>query len=301
MTKNRLLTREEEIDLGHSVQNGLKAKSKLSEGDYSSDSEKLDLERQVREYDRAREIFVSHNMPLVINRASNFKSRIQTTLEFEDVVNNGAIGLLKAIDKFDPTRGNKFSTVAYMWINQSMQRESNNTQRMVRLPENRVSDHYNMNKIREQLGEGVTQSEIERVTMEKLGLNRDEMLSIRNAAYLPDSLNRRVSDGESEGKELMDTADIAGSAPSSESQVVHAEIRKELRSAFESLKPVESEVVASHFKFDDGTGSPIRKKDVRERHQISSVKYNSILENAMASLKQAFEDRGLNSEDFSTH
>jgi len=120
-----LLTPAEEIELAHHVQQG-KALLQL-------DSETLTSrqQRQLRMGQRARDRMMAANLRLVVSVAKKYQNQ---GLELLDLVQEGAIGLERAVDKFDPGMGYKFSTYAYWWIRQGMTRAIDNSARTIRLP-----------------------------------------------------------------------------------------------------------------------------------------------------------------------
>jgi RNA polymerase primary sigma factor len=120
-----LLTAAEEIELAHHVQAG---KRLLELGDASLTAQQR---RQVRMAQRARDRMMAANLRLVVSVAKKYQNQ---GLELLDLVQEGAIGLERAVDKFDPAMGYKFSTYAYWWIRQGMTRAIDNSARTIRLP-----------------------------------------------------------------------------------------------------------------------------------------------------------------------
>ncbi len=120
-----LLTPAEEIELAHHVQAG----KRLQE--LPAEQLKPQQQRQLRMARRARERMMSANLRLVVSVAKKYQHQ---GLELLDLVQEGAIGLERAVDKFDPAMGYKFSTYAYWWIRQGMTRAIDNSARTIRLP-----------------------------------------------------------------------------------------------------------------------------------------------------------------------
>lgn len=136
-SKHTLLTREEEVVLGRAVRDGLKAKRRLNEahleGEKLDFAERRKLQAAQREGKRARDTFVEHNLRLAMDIAAKY-ARSQSRMEYEDLIQEATIGLMRAIDKFDPERGFKFSTYATWWCRQACQRAIANYSRAIRLP-----------------------------------------------------------------------------------------------------------------------------------------------------------------------
>lgn len=136
-SKHRILSREEEVVLGRAVAAGLKAQKELN--DAHIEGLKLDfadrrrLNADVREGKRAKDTFVEHNLRLAMDTAARY-ARSQSRMEYEDLIQEATIGLMRAVDKFDPERGFKFSTYATWWCRQACQRAIANYGRAIRLP-----------------------------------------------------------------------------------------------------------------------------------------------------------------------
>ncbi len=120
-----LLTAAEEIELAHHVQAGKKLQE-LGEENLTARQK-----RQLRMGQRARDRMMAANLRLVVSVAKKYQNQ---GLELLDLVQEGAIGLERAVDKFDPAMGYKFSTYAYWWIRQGMTRAIDNSARTIRLP-----------------------------------------------------------------------------------------------------------------------------------------------------------------------
>ncbi|MFM7266989.1 MAG: sigma-70 family RNA polymerase sigma factor, partial [Cyanobium sp.] len=120
-----LLTAAEEIELAHHVQAG-KQLQEIPAADLSAQQK-----RRLRMGQRARDRMMAANLRLVVSVAKKYQNQ---GLELLDLVQEGAIGLERAVDKFDPAMGYKFSTYAYWWIRQGMTRAIDNSARTIRLP-----------------------------------------------------------------------------------------------------------------------------------------------------------------------
>ena len=136
-SQHKLLTREEEVVLGRAVAAGIEASKDLNnahlEGVVLEFSERRRLNVAVREGKRAKDDFVEHNLRLAMDTASRY-ARSQSRMEYEDLIQEATIGLMRAVDKFDPERGFKFSTYATWWCRQACQRAIANYGRAIRLP-----------------------------------------------------------------------------------------------------------------------------------------------------------------------
>jgi RNA polymerase sigma factor (sigma-70 family) len=138
--KVRLLTAEDEVRLAKAIEAGQEAQEQL-DGGASENTE--ELERLVREGHKAFDHFVAANLRLVVSVAAQFSKR--STLDLGELIQEGNLGLLRAVEKFDWRRGYKFSTYATWWIRQAIQRGVAGSERTIRLP---VALHDALVKVR---------------------------------------------------------------------------------------------------------------------------------------------------------
>jgi len=128
--RHRLLTAEEEVELAQRIQRGQLAKKKLEEGNVSPE-ERAVLEAQVEEGRKARQQLAQANLRLVVSVAKRYAGRGMSLL---DLIQEGNLGLLRAVEKFDPELGFKFSTYATWWIRQAITRAIADQARTIRVP-----------------------------------------------------------------------------------------------------------------------------------------------------------------------
>jgi RNA polymerase sigma factor (sigma-70 family) len=130
--RHRLLSAREEADLGRRVAAGAEARAQLDRGTDDQDGR---LETIVRSGDEARSSLIRHNIRLVVDYVKKYVPVLrQRSLEFEDLVQEGTLGLLRAAELFDPTKGYRFSTYATWWIRQSVERGIANRGDLIRIP-----------------------------------------------------------------------------------------------------------------------------------------------------------------------
>jgi len=140
--KVRLLTAEDEIRLAKTIEAGREAQERLDAGEVPSD-QRAGLEQKVRDGQGAFDHFVAANLRLVVSVAAQFSKR--STLDLGELIQEGNLGLLRAVEKFDWRRGFKFSTYATWWIRQAIQRGVAGSERTIRLP---VALHDALVKVR---------------------------------------------------------------------------------------------------------------------------------------------------------
>lgn len=147
----RLMTAEEEIILGRIVQKGIAADEILENGTYDGSVERRRLRVESREGHTALHEFVERNMRLAMNVAAKY-AKAQPNMEYEDLIQEANIGLIRAVEKFDPGRGYKFSTYATWWCRQACQRAVANQARSIRLPMHVEADVRKLQRAMEKMG-----------------------------------------------------------------------------------------------------------------------------------------------------
>jgi len=249
-----------------------------------------------RDGERAAHSLVSSNILLVRSMAHEFKRRMPASPDHEEIFAMGMVGLWKAARKYDPRRENKFSTVAYNWIRQSIVREINNTHRLVRLPENRVGDYIAISRLRrEHKDRELTESEFEDIVAAELGLSHEKIREINNAASNHASLNKPVGDDDGE-KELIHY--VAKSTPAAEEVAIESEMQTILDMALGDLDPLELEVVVSSFKLNYGSIEHRTVKAICADAGISPSQYRRVSSTAMKKIREHLDSYGVSFADF---
>ena len=133
--RHQLLTPEQELTLGHKVQAMLRLQERhLEARAQGADCEYNELERRVQRVgELAKEQMITANLRLVVNLAKRYQGK---GLDLLDLIQEGNIGLTRAVEKYDPTRGHRFSTYAYWWIRQGLNRALSTQSRTIRIPVN---------------------------------------------------------------------------------------------------------------------------------------------------------------------
>ena len=232
-----LLTAAEEIELGNAVQRMMR----LADKQDLTDSER----KIVRIGTRAKKRMVQGNLRLVISVASKY-SKMTNRLSMQDLIQEGNIGLIRAVEMFDPARGYKFSTYAYWWIRQGITRAIAEKSRTIRLP---IHITEMLNKLKK--GQRELSQELGRTpTVTELAgfveLPEEEVKDLMCRARQPVSLEMKVGDGDD--TELLEL--LAGDAELPSEQVEGECLKGDLRDLLEQLPDLQRRVLRMRYGMD---------------------------------------------------
>ena len=249
-----LLSHEQEITLGRQVQE-LMALEELREeltmragGEEPSEaqlSEAADLtpaqlKRRLQGGRRAKERMVAANLRLVVSVAKKYTKR---NMELLDLIQEGTIGLVRGVEKFDPTRGYKFSTYAYWWIRQGITRAIAEKSRTIRLPIHITETLNKLKKGQRELSQELGRTPTITELAEAVELPEEEVKDLLCRARQPVSLETKVGDGED--TELLDLLAGDGAGPA---EMVDGECLKgDLRSLLDQLPELQGKVLKMRY------------------------------------------------------
>jgi RNA polymerase sigma factor (sigma-70 family) len=298
---NKRLTKDEELHFGGLVQDMHRARKEMTEAEEAgalTPEARISFQARVREGERAVDTLVRCNTALVWDRARKFKAAYPGGHELDDLAQEGMAGLMTAIHKFDPARGNKLSTVAHYWIQQAITRGTNKTARLVRLPENRVSDFTNISKARARYeGSSLSSGEIDRKVMVDLDLTQGEFMDITNAAATPASLNK-VTSSEGGAKEFIEFVSADNPTEAADAFVMKAAIFEILGEKLSSMTPLQRDILSASFMLAGPGMLPLSPKEVRETHGISTARFKKVLNETLQGLKGELSSLDISFEDF---
>jgi RNA polymerase primary sigma factor len=268
ISREPLLTPAEEIELGNKIQ----VMNKLIEKGTDNISE---AEKQViKQGKRAKDRMMKANLRLVVSIAKKYQGK---GLDLLDLVQEGSIGLERAVDKFDATRGYKFSTYAFWWIRQSMTRALAIQSRSIRIPfhlnERLRSIRKATQSLTHQTGTMPSRNEI----AQEMKVTRDELELILRQTLTVSSLDEPVSQGEGKSS-LVDL--IADNRHGDPLERVEFGIHKEqLEKWLEHLGEVEKEIIVMRFGLEDSqplTLSEIGKLKAMSRERVRQIELKAL-------------------------
>ncbi len=300
-----LLTHEQEIVYGKQVQkmmilltkkeeleSQLETTLSLKEWAKTAQMSEIELNRIIREGQRAKKKMIEANLRLVVAIAKKYQKRnmefldliqegsLGLEMEFLDLIQEGSLGLERGVEKFDPTRGYKFSTYAYWWIRQAITRAIAQQARTIRLP---IHITEKLNKIKktqrelaQQLGRSAEVAEI----AQELGLETEQIREYLSIARQPISLDVRV--GDNQDTELSELLEDDGLSP--DHYATQQLLRNDLYSLMADLSPQQQEVISLRFGLDDGKELSLAK--IGQRMSLSRERVRQLEHQALALLRR---------------
>jgi len=248
-----LLSHEQEITLGRQVQelvaleelegeleSRLGAKPSLSELAQAAGLSAPLLKKRLQAGRRAKERMVAANLRLVVSVAKKYTRR---NMELLDLIQEGTIGLVRGVEKFDPTRGYKFSTYAYWWIRQGITRAIAEKSRTIRLPIHITETLNKLKKGQRELSQLLGRTPTVTELAEAVELPEEEVKDLLCRARQPVSLETKVGDGDD--TELLDL--LAGDGELPEERVDGECLKGDLRALLEQLPELQGRVLKMRY------------------------------------------------------
>jgi RNA polymerase primary sigma factor len=198
-----LLTAEDEVDLAKSIEAGLFAEDILTSG-AELPAGRGDLEQLTTEGIRAKQKLIEANLRLVVSIAKRYIGR---GLVFLDLIQEGNLGLIRAVEKFDYTRGYKFSTYATWWIRQAITRAIADQARTIRVPVHMVETINKLARIQRQLHQELGREASTDEIAAEMGLEPERVAEIQRIAQEPVSLQSPIGEEESDLGDFIEDAD----------------------------------------------------------------------------------------------
>jgi len=286
--RTELLTAEQEVDLAKRYQAGLEATILLATDPDMPRVRRVALQRIARAGEDAKDHMVRANLRLVVSVARKFRGR---GVDLLSLIQEGNLGLIRGVEKFDHTKGYKFSTYATWWIRQALQRGLANTGRTVRLP---VHVHELMGKVRyaefallQQLGREPTEHEV----AAELELPIERLREVKVAAQDVASLDKPIGeDGDATMGELV--ADDSAISPEDSATAVLS--RYEVERALGALSVREREVLMLRYGLVDGEEHTL--EDIGEQFGLTRERIRQIEKKTLTKLRhpsRGFQLHGL--------
>lgn len=244
-TRGRLLKAQEEVELAKQIEAGLFAEERLLEGGGLDAAEVSDLRTLAAQGKWAKNMLIERNLRLVVSLAKRYVIR---GLTFLDLIQEGNIGLIRAVEKFDYTKGLKFSTYATWWIKQSLNKALGDQARTVRVPLNVATLINAMRRVEEDLEKALGQPPTLEQIAKAMDLSPEKITELRSYNREPVSLDGIVGDGEDPlGNFVADEADDVWTEG-----VEYGALADEIERVLMRLPEREAHILRLRFGFVDG-------------------------------------------------
>src|SRR5215831_9502447 len=244
--RTSLLTAEQEVNLAKRIEAGLFAEHKLDSEPDLTDEYRRELELVAEDGRRAKAHMLEANLRLVVSVAKKYSDR---GLSLLDVVQEGNLGLIRAVEKFDYTKGYKFSTYAMWWIRQAIQRGFADSARTIRLPVHVLEMLSKLSRVERDLHQRVGREPTPEELAVELDRSPDQIEELLRTSRQPISLDSTIGeDGETSIGDLIEDTD----APEASELVDRQLMADQLRHALDALTPREATIMAMRFGLYDG-------------------------------------------------
>ena len=244
--RTSLLTAEQEVDLAKRIEAGLFAEHKLDSDPDLGSQLRRDLELVAEDGRRAKAHMLEANLRLVVSVAKKYSDR---GLSLLDVVQEGNLGLIRAVEKFDYTKGYKFSTYAMWWIRQAIQRGFADSARTIRLPVHVLEMLSKLSRVERDMHQRLGREPTPEELAVELDRTPDQIEELLRTSRQPISLDSTIGeDGETSIGDLIEDVD----APEASELVDRQLMAEQLRSALDALTPREATIMAMRFGLYDG-------------------------------------------------
>ena len=271
-----LLNAEQEVELAKRIKAGLSAKEKLADGNRLNDDQRLDLEWIAEDGRRAKDHLLEANLRLVVSLAKRYTGR---GMLFLDLIQEGNLGLIRAVEKFDYTKGYKFSTYATWWIRQAITRAMADQARTIRIPVHMVEVINKLARVQRQMLQDLGREPTPDELAVELDMTPEKVIEVQKYGREPISLHTPLGeDGDSEFGDLIEDSEAIQPGEA----VSFTLLQEQLHSVLGTLSEREAGVVSMRFGLTDG--QPKTLDEIGKVYGVTRERIRQIESKAMSKL-----------------
>lgn len=279
--KVALLNAEEEVELAKRIEAGLFATERLrrmmESGEKISTAAKRDLNWISRDGNRAKNHLLEANLRLVVSLAKRYTGR---GMAFLDLIQEGNLGLIRAVEKFDYTKGYKFSTYATWWIRQAITRAMADQARTIRIPVHMVEVINKLGRIQRELLQDLGREPTPEELAKEMDITPEKVLEIQQYAREPISLDQTIGDeGDSQLGDFIEDSEAVVAVDA----VSFTLLQDQLQSVLETLSEREAGVVRLRFGLTDG--QPRTLDEIGQVYGVTRERIRQIESKTMSKLR----------------
>jgi len=279
--KVALLNAEEEVDLAKRIEAGLYAAERLRQLEVAGDKlplqQRRDLNWIVRDGERAKNHLLEANLRLVVSLAKRYTGR---GMAFLDLIQEGNLGLIRAVEKFDYTKGYKFSTYATWWIRQAITRAMADQARTIRIPVHMVEVINKLGRIQRELLQDLGREPTPEELAKEMDITPDKVLEIQQYAREPISLDQTIGDeGDSQLGDFIEDSEAVVAVDA----VSFTLLQDQLQSVLHTLSEREAGVVKLRFGLTDG--QPRTLDEIGQVYGVTRERIRQIESKTMSKLR----------------
>ena len=273
-----LLNAEQEVELAKRIEAGLFAEEKLAEGARSLSADaRIDLEWIAEDGTRAKNHLLEANLRLVVSLAKRYTGR---GMLFLDLIQEGNLGLIRAVEKFDYTKGYKFSTYATWWIRQAITRAMADQARTIRIPVHMVEVINKLARVQRQMLQDLGREPTPDELAVELDMTPEKVIEVQKYGREPISLHTPLGeDGDSEFGDLIEDSEAIQPGEA----VSFTLLQEQLHSVLDTLSEREAGVVSMRFGLTDG--QPKTLDEIGKVYGVTRERIRQIESKTMSKLR----------------
>jgi RNA polymerase primary sigma factor len=246
--------------------------------------QEAELAKRIKNGDiEASHIMIMANLRLVVKIAHDYAS---FGLPLSDLISEGNLGLMKAVERFDPEKGGKLSTYAAWWIKQSIKRALANQSKTIRLPVHMVDKIAKMRHVQMELAEKLGREPNDEELGRAIGMSAGKVAHIKSVSVRPTSLDAPIGDEDDTSLGEM-VGDESSSTPFE--MLRDKAIRRELSAMLDQLEPREADIIRLRFGLDGGPEKTL--EEVGEQFEITRERVRQLQNLAITKMRKLFKER----------